>query len=281
MFGLAYGVFKQMTERPLRKVIVLGEEGCGKTTYLDACKHVFAGCERTEPDKIQPTVGLNVAKLALCGASVLLWDLGGRPALRAIWERYLDQADGVVFLIDATDLARFAQSKQTLKAVLARPALENRPLLVYVNKQDVQAAQIDAGGSDAAEHISLLQVSSVVRSVLGMHDDRPLLVLPCIATEELGVREGLEWIVSRIGMQIENGEVAPRDGHTGLEAADASNASPTNSGPTKRRTLPPSSTELTQASSGVQKQQANDAQPDGELSNTSMNQNTSTSRVLS
>ena len=195
MFSLAYGLFQQITDRPVRRVILVGEESSGKSTYLEAAKSVYLGAERLESDKITPTVGLNVAKLTVCSTAVLLWDLGGRKSLRPIWERYLDQAQGMIFVIDSTDLDRLADCKQTLKVLLARPALANRPLLVYVNKQDIETP----------ERISLLHVSSMVQSLLGMNDDRPLLVLPCSAIGDLGVREGLDWMVNRISMQMRDG----------------------------------------------------------------------------
>ena len=47
-------------------------------------------------DKIRPTIGMNLAKVEICGAKVHVWDLGGK--LQDLWERYYADADAVLFV---------------------------------------------------------------------------------------------------------------------------------------------------------------------------------------
>jgi len=185
---LVHGLYKSYTERPVRKVILLGVENAGKSTLLEGCKAQFGATERVlEPKSIQPTVGLNVGKIFVGGVAVLLWDLGGAKGLRPIWDRYLEQADALVFVLDAADEERFTDARATLLDLVNRPVLEGRPLLVFVNKQDKHALAI-----------SSLQVGGMARSSLHRDDDRPLLILPGSALEQSSIREGIEWIVSRV-----------------------------------------------------------------------------------
>jgi len=225
MFSLVQGLVQSAQERPIRRVIMLGEEQCGKTTFLEAAKGLFDGGDPLKPEQIRPTVGLNVGKLKVKQVAVLLWDLGGKSSLRSIWDRYLDHAEGIIFVIDATNETQFLQAKVTLRSILARESMKDRPLLVFVNKQDVQndsnfpqqqqqqqqqpQSSPDQLVKRQSEKISTLFVSSFVRSALGVDDERPLLVLPGEALNRVGVAEGIEWIVDRINAQIENGLITP------------------------------------------------------------------------
>lgn len=47
-------------------------------------------------DRIRPTIGMNLAKLDICGARCHVWDLGGR--LQDLWERYYLDCDACVFV---------------------------------------------------------------------------------------------------------------------------------------------------------------------------------------
>jgi GTPase SAR1 family protein len=63
-----------------------------RTTEYDA----KPGARMLPLDRIRPTIGMNLAKVDVCGASVRVWDVGGR--MRELWERYYADADAVVFV---------------------------------------------------------------------------------------------------------------------------------------------------------------------------------------
>ena len=69
-----------------------------KTDYTD-----FPGLE---PDKVLPTVGLNVGRLKAFNADFMFWDLGGQAGLRSIWEKYYSDSHAVLLVVDASDPAR-------------------------------------------------------------------------------------------------------------------------------------------------------------------------------
>ncbi len=56
--------------------------------------------------------GMNLAKLTWQGHPAVLWDLGGQIKMRSLWERYYEEADCVVFLVDAADLDRLGEAKR-------------------------------------------------------------------------------------------------------------------------------------------------------------------------
>ena len=99
MYTLLSGLVEWATAKEEVRVILLGLDGGGKTTTLQALRaaadrrargrHAMGGSSNAaEPlPKARPTVGLNVGRLDTAGAAVMLWDLGGAAGLRVIWDR--------------------------------------------------------------------------------------------------------------------------------------------------------------------------------------------------
>jgi ADP-ribosylation factor related protein 1 len=100
MYTLLSGLLEWATAKEEVRVILLGLDGAGKTTTLQALRaaadrrargrHALGGSSgnAAEPlPKARPTVGLNVGRLDTAGAAVMLWDLGGAAGLRVIWDR--------------------------------------------------------------------------------------------------------------------------------------------------------------------------------------------------
>lgn len=81
-------------------------------------------------------VGLNLAKMSINNASVVFWDLGGQKRLRTIWKNYYNDADGLIFVIDASKPSRIPEVKRLLQEVLRRDELCNIPVLLCANKTD-------------------------------------------------------------------------------------------------------------------------------------------------
>merc|ERR550537_1387123 len=84
-----------------------------------------------------PTVGFNMRKVTKGKVTIKLWDLGGQPRFRSMWERYCRGVSAIVYVVDSSDADNIATSKSELHDLLAKPALEGVPVLVLGNKNDL------------------------------------------------------------------------------------------------------------------------------------------------
>ena len=87
-----------------------------------------------------PTVGFNMRKVTKGKVTIKLWDLGGQPRFRSMWERYCRGVHAIVYVVDSADPDNIAVSKTELHDLLAKPALERIPVLVLGNKNDLPEA---------------------------------------------------------------------------------------------------------------------------------------------
>lgn len=129
------------------EITLVGLQGAGKTTLLSA---ISDGKLKAERDTI-PTIGLNTRKVTKGAVSIKLWDIGGQPRFRAMWERYCRGVNSIVYVVDAQDTGNFDTSKQCLQDLLGKPALVGIPLLVLANKNDVPGAVDEQGVAKALE----------------------------------------------------------------------------------------------------------------------------------
>jgi signal recognition particle receptor subunit beta len=104
-----------------------------------------------------PTVGFNMKKVTKGNVTIKLWDIGGQPRFRSMWERYCRGVNAIVcvislslrlsnllfgksFVVDAADHEKFDTAKKELGELMSKPPLANIPLLVLANKNDLPEA---------------------------------------------------------------------------------------------------------------------------------------------
>merc|ERR1719480_765214 len=91
------------------QVLVVGLDNAGKTT-------VFRGITRNVDVKVEaPALGLNVGSVRRRNVTFNLWDLNGQERHRASGARYVKGADGIVFVVDSSDLNRLDEAREQLE----------------------------------------------------------------------------------------------------------------------------------------------------------------------
>jgi signal recognition particle receptor subunit beta len=91
---------------------------------------------------------------------------------------------GVIFIVDSSDVDRLPEAKIELQTLLTDPNLENIPMLLLANKQDLSTS------------LNVAQLTSALN--LQQSAKRPWHVQSCVATTGMGIHEGLDWLMQTL-----------------------------------------------------------------------------------
>jgi len=158
------------------KLLLLGLDAAGKTAVLYRLK--LADLVTTIP-----TIGFNVETVEYKNLKFTMWDIGGQDKLRPLWRHYYEHANGIVFVVDSADKARFKIARDELHKMLEDPLLHDAKVCVFANKQDLPGAH---SPSEVAE---ALQLNGLKQG---------WFVQGTSATQGRGLFEGLEWLSRNI-----------------------------------------------------------------------------------
>ncbi|KAG0175451.1 hypothetical protein DFQ28_009163 [Apophysomyces sp. BC1034] len=171
MYTLLSGLYNYLTQKEEYYVLIIGLDNAGKTTLLERIKSVYLGVPGLPPERIAPTVGLNIGKVDVKSTRINFWDLGGQRDLQTLWEKYYSECHGIVFVVDSTDGKRLEECKDTFETMITSDLVEGIPVLMLANKQDVP---------DAMRVEDIKEVFNKIAVKLGARDSR---VLPVSALE--------------------------------------------------------------------------------------------------
>jgi ADP-ribosylation factor-like protein 8 len=87
-----------------------------------------------------PTVGFNMRKVTKGNVTIKIWDIGGQPRFRTMWERYCRGVNAIIYMVDAANPNIIAPAKTELHNLLDKPQLQGIPVLVLGNKRDIEGA---------------------------------------------------------------------------------------------------------------------------------------------
>jgi len=202
MFGLFYGCFKYMFSKTEYSVAILGLDDSGKTTLTEQIKSLYSGLPPPNPDKITPTIGLNVRRVDVGFIKLRLWDLGGETGMRKIWPNYYSEADGVIFVVDATNREKLLEAKKVFEAVVDSGFLKKIPVLIFLNKYPSSSPPLSPSpsppsspsSSSLSSFISAEEITEYFRLSETSRLIRGVSVEKGEGMTGEGVRRGVDWL---------------------------------------------------------------------------------------
>nr|QXF29095.1 ArlX2 [Paratrimastix pyriformis] len=192
-----------------KSIVICGLNGVGKTTL---CRRIFSHAQ-TLPNTVSdpadpspeglppvpaasdeemaavPTIGVDTIPITVGGKTFNILDMSGQQAFRVHWQRFQEKTSLIVYVVDASDLAKMDEASETLhKLILNQPALARVPLSIVGNKNDI------AGALTSEQLVQRLFPNGI--KVDGMKD-REFNCLSTSAKTGEGVREVLDWFLQR------------------------------------------------------------------------------------
>lgn len=160
------------------RILMLGLDAAGKTTVLYKIK-------LNETVATIPTIGFNVETVSpVKGLTFTVWDVGGQDKIRPLWRHYFQNTEGLVYVVDSSDLTRMAEAQEELFGILESDEMRGVPVCVLANKQDLPHA---------------LNPSKLIDQ-LGLHKltGRKWYVQSTCATTGEGIYEGMHQLASMV-----------------------------------------------------------------------------------
>ncbi|KAI8066328.1 ADP-ribosylation factor family-domain-containing protein [Gongronella butleri] len=186
MYTLLSGLYQYVTQKEEYNILIIGLDNAGKTTLLERIKSTYMDVPGLPPERIAPTVGLNIGRIEIQSSKLKFWDLGGQRDLQSIWERYYTECHAILFVVDSTDKRRLEECKDIFETMVTNDLVEGVPILMLANKQDIP---------DALRVEDIKEVFNKIAVKLGARDSR---VLPISAISGNGVHEAIDWLIKRL-----------------------------------------------------------------------------------
>lgn len=174
------------------KLLFIGLDGAGKTSLLTFLEQ---GPNDVVP---KPSVGFDTRDVKYKGVNFSIYDVAGGQKVRDLWKHYYSEMDAVVWIVDASDPERFAESKAALQTALKDAAMKRDcPILVAANK-------CDAAGSKSEDEIKqALDLDNLLKG-------RTWTVKRTNAKKGDGIYDGFKWLSSEIKIAYKKNKKASK-----------------------------------------------------------------------
>ena len=103
---------------PKSKVIIVGLDNAGKSTLINKLQP-----EDLRTEDVTATVGFKEESFTKNKINFTAYDMSGQGKYRDLWQQYYEEAEAVIFVIDAADQLRIKVAKNELEMLLENKSL--------------------------------------------------------------------------------------------------------------------------------------------------------------
>jgi signal recognition particle receptor subunit beta len=132
--------------------------------------------------EVLPTLGFAIESITSpSGRKVLVYDCAGGYRYRSMWDYFVSECDGVIYVIDAADRDRLSLVKTNIDEFLRHPHLKRKPIVFIANKQDLQ---------DALKKEEIKRLLSLDKKSIG----NPFSIKPGSGISGMGLNDAIAFI---------------------------------------------------------------------------------------
>lgn len=136
------------------KIVVCGLDNSGKSTLINQLKP-----DSQRRENIAATVGYSTEMFTKGKIQFTAFDMGGARQFRSLWENHYASVQGVIFVIDSTDILRLCLVRDEIQQMIENTELQenNPPFLLFANKKDIHGAKTPHEINEALELNTLMK----------------------------------------------------------------------------------------------------------------------------
>lgn len=170
-------------------VTIAGLYGSGKTSILNCL------LDRMDPQgNEEGTLGLTATTIEIEQTRLRLIDLGGKEAFRdLLWETYVKIAEGLVFVVDATNVRNLDLARDWFWRIVDW-GNKQAPILLLINQRDNESKTL--GIDEITAQFELERFSEVPA--------RPIRILEVSVAKEDSVRHSFGWLVEKLQARVQS-----------------------------------------------------------------------------
>jgi len=182
-----YSFLKIFTTTKKRRIVILGLDNCGKTTFLNLLKF-------NSFKNYSPTMHPNNSIIKINNLEISMYDMGGHKTSRKLWNDYIINVDAIIFIVDSSDISRISESSTELHKLLDNIKIDIpwKPILVFGNKIDVNGSP----GLGDFKRMLNIEFMTTGKDNFKLYKIRPLEVFMCSFYKKLGLKDGLDWLTN-------------------------------------------------------------------------------------
>ena len=132
-------------------ITIVGLPNAGKTTLVRA----ISG-QDTETETM-PTIGARSSTAKVGNVEFIVYDIGGHQSYQYLWSIHCKTSNVILYVLDSSDQEAVDASQSQLESLFEDPELQNIPILVIANKEDLPEALKE---NDIVARLRLQEVNS-------------------------------------------------------------------------------------------------------------------------
>ena len=165
------------------KIFVFGLSQAGKTTIIQKLHNI----QKEAPTNTVPTTNVGISRIFVNNVSILTYDAPGQSKFMDLWTPYLENQDGLVFVLDVIHKSKYNEAREILQKIANLQKMKNLPLLILFNKVDIQKPNIKN-----------------LKKILGINElgERPIKCFKTSGYYEEGIIEAFTWLAQQLAISL-------------------------------------------------------------------------------